>query len=875
MDVIEVLPGVAWVEVPEADLRVLCGAPADVVKHLMKRGLIRSVERNGVRAETGPNAILLSDLSSQAGELCNLGEFPVLQMLYRQGMILPGHPNNTGRRPLLIGRRDQLRAQMDYIHRGNYGLTSVEEMVAAGVPADTAAEWMRIKLRFAFGAIRRPEDLLDQRELEEGTTELAPGVTVRRIDVNVFEFRHGEETATVDLNLQVGTPYEAPYRLGYRHLRREYFSVVHSGEGDGWDVNRPTMGSILMFQGRIYLIDAGPNLGCVLEALGIGVHEIDGIFQTHCHDDHFAGLTTLVRSDHRVRYFATPAVRATVARKLSALMGIPEAEFGDFFDVHDLAWDVWNGIDGLEVLPLFSPHPVETSIFQFRTLWENGTVTYAHYADIASLRVLIGMVTDDPAEPGITAALAEKVRQAYQEPATLKKVDIGGGLIHGEAQDFAGDLSDRLILAHTARALNWAEKEIGSGAPFGTVDVLIPACQDTTTARARDYLRSAFPQVPDCDLNILLNHPPHIINPDSLLIREGQVSEVVHLVLTGTVEVLNAGAAKGATLGAGALIGQLAALTGVPAGETVRAVSFVTALRVPAVLFRAFVARNGLREEIERAADVRGLLNRTWMFGENLSAVVENRIVLAAREVAVAAGEEVRTDGEDAVFIVRAGLVQMRLDGGPVEDVGPAEVFTGSRVMVGATPPFRHVAAEDTLLLAVPGDLVRAIPVVRWKLLEMSGRRMNRLFAPREDGPAFPWLPDYALGVPDMDRQHRQLFEMASVVLAHQQAGEPAAALDALDALIDFARRHFAEEERELFAAGFPGAAEHEAEHAHLMIDVDRARDQFRARGHVAPEPFRRFFRDWIVQHIFREDSRYAAFFTDQRSCVSPASYGS
>ncbi len=869
MDVIEVLPGVAWVEVPEADLRVLCGAPADAVKHLMKRGLIRNVERAGVMAETGPNAVLLSDLSSQGGELCNLGEFPVLQMLYRQGMMLPGHPNNTGRRPMVIGRRDQLRAQMEYIHRGNYGLTSVEELVAAGVPPDTAAEWMRIKLRFAFGAIRRPEDLLDLRELEEGATDLAPGVTVRRIDVNVFEFRHGDQTATVDLNLPLGATYEAPYRLGYRHLRREYFSVVHSGEGDGWDVNRPTMGSILMFQGRIFLIDAGPNLGTVLEALGIGVHEIDGIFHTHCHDDHFSGLTTLVRADHRVRYFATPAVRATVARKLGALMGISEGEFGDFFEVHDLEWDVWNDVDGLEVLPLFSPHPVETSVFQFRTLWEAGTVTYAHYADIVSLRVLIQMVNDDPAVPGISAALAESVRQTYQEPATLKKVDIGGGLIHGEAQDFVGDPSDRLILAHTARALNWAEKEIGSGAPFGTVDVLIPAQQDTTLARARDYLRSRFPQVPECDLNILLNHRLHTINPDSLLVREGQASDVVHLVLTGTVEALGAGAEKGATLGAGAMIGQLAALTGLPAGETVRAVSFVTALCVPAGLYRAFVARNGLREEIEHAAEIRMLLNRTWVFGENLSAVVENRIVSAAVEVGVARGDDVPSDGKDVLYIVRHGLVQMRLNGDAVEGIGPAEVFTGSRIMVGAAPPCRYVAAEDTVLLAVPGELVRGIPVVRWKLLEIAGRRMNRLFAPREDGPPFPWLAEYGIGVPAMDKQHRQLFEMASTVLIHQQAGEAAMALDALDTLIEFAREHFVDEEKLLFATGFPGAGEHEAVHAYLMCDVYRVRDQFRARGHVAPEPFRRFFRDWIVQHIFREDSRYAVFLTDQRNYIS------
>ena len=52
----------------------------------------------------------------------------------------------------------------------------------------------------------------------------------------------------------------APYTLGFNHIKREYFAVIHGGEGDGWNVNRPCMSSILMFQGKIYLIDAGPNV---------------------------------------------------------------------------------------------------------------------------------------------------------------------------------------------------------------------------------------------------------------------------------------------------------------------------------------------------------------------------------------------------------------------------------------------------------------------------------------------------------------------------------------------------------------------------------------------------------------------------------------
>ena len=84
---ISVAEGIQWVEIPQADLRILCGCPPDAVKHLMRRGLILGVEEKGHSFESGPNAILLSDVMLQGGVFANLGEFPVLQMLYRQGMI--------------------------------------------------------------------------------------------------------------------------------------------------------------------------------------------------------------------------------------------------------------------------------------------------------------------------------------------------------------------------------------------------------------------------------------------------------------------------------------------------------------------------------------------------------------------------------------------------------------------------------------------------------------------------------------------------------------------------------------------------------------------------------------------------------------------
>ncbi|MBW2623620.1 MAG: MBL fold metallo-hydrolase [Deltaproteobacteria bacterium] len=385
---IQVTEGLYWVEVPEIELYVQCGSPADSVKNLMKKGLITSAIKDGISIETGPNAILLADVSLQNGHVTNLAEFPVLQMLYRQGMILPGHPNNTGLKPLLIGSEEQIQSQMQYIYRGNYGLISEEEITGTGVSAKDAQEIMRIKLKFAFGQIRSTEELLDYKIIGKKPVEIRNGLFVRRLRLNLFEFQYGEESVTVDLNLGPNESYSAPYPLGFHDFKREYFAVIHSGEGDGWDINRPCMSSILMYQGKIYLIDAGPNIIFSLKALGIGINEIEGIFHTHAHDDHFAGLTSLLRSGHKLKYYTSPLVRASVSKKLKALTGIEEENFSDFFEVHDLTLGTWNDVGGLEVKPILSPHPLETNILIFRALFKDGYQSYAHFADLTSFEVL-------------------------------------------------------------------------------------------------------------------------------------------------------------------------------------------------------------------------------------------------------------------------------------------------------------------------------------------------------------------------------------------------------------------------------------------------------------------------------------------------------
>lgn len=720
---VKVCEGLYWVAFPEAGVYVQCGCPADSVKHLMKRGLIQERSSDGVTFESGPNVILLSDLMLQNGEFANLGEFPVLQMLYRQGMLLPGHPNNTGVRPLIAGSQDQVAAQLEYIRRGNYGLVSEEELLAAGVPDDAARDMMRLKLRFAFGRIRATEELLDCRVVGEEAVELRNAVMVRRLRLNVFEFEYFGETVTVDLNLPPRTGYPAPYPLGFHLVERGYFSVLHSGEGDGWDINRPCMASIVMHQGATYLIDAGPNIMHSLKALGIGVNEIAGVFHTHCHDDHFCGLATLLRTDRRLAYFAAPMVRASVVKKLCALTSLRESDFAAAFEVRDLEMGAWNNIAGLEAMPVFSPHPVETTVMLFRVLGEGGYATYGHYADIASLTVLEGMRTEDPEAPGVSADLVNRTRLDYLQPLNLKKLDIGGGLIHGDAADFRRDPSDKIILAHTARNLTAEQKEIGSGAPFGMLDALCASHQDYVRAFGRDFLAAYFPGVPGHEIKVLTNNPVVVFNPESIIIKAGALSEHIYLVLTGEVEMLATGEGVQGTITAGGLVGEMAGLLGAPSLETYRASCFVQALRLPRRVYHAFVKRNGVYAEIERLHGAREFLQRTWLFGEAISYPVLNRVAKALRLVGRPEGEA-RDAGESTdLCLVESGRLELLREGEVVEELEAGDFYGEGGVLYGIASGFTVRAVREARTCALSRRELLDIPIVRWKLLETFERR--------------------------------------------------------------------------------------------------------------------------------------------------------
>ena len=476
------------------------------------------------------------------------------------------------------------------------------------------------------------------------------------------------------------------------------------------------------------MVDAGPNILHTLRALSIDISEISGVFHTHAHDDHFAGLPTLMQSDHRIKYYATPLVRASVSKKLSALMSMDESKFSQYFEIHDLKFDKWNYLEGLEVKPIFSPHPLETNIFLFRALGEDGYKTYAHWADITSFEVFKQMVVKDSPHEGVSQEFFDKVKTDYFIPADLKKVDIGAGLIHGQAKDFKGDKSEEIILAHTSTSLSLQQKEIGSERSFGTVDILISTPQDYLRRQAYKFLLEFFPKVHLKRLQVLLNCPVISFNPGTIIQKMGDPVSKIFLILAGSVELIHPELEIQNILSNGCFIGDVSLLRNAPLLGTWRAVSHVQALQLPASLYRTFLEESELYEQMKSIQDNIEFLQETWLFGEGISYLVQNKIAQKMSQRHFKKGELI-TKGESlGIYLLKEGELQiLNSKEEEIETLKPGDFFGEEVLFPELTIDFQFKETKPSVFYFINESSLVEIPIVHWKLLEILKKRTSIL----------------------------------------------------------------------------------------------------------------------------------------------------
>jgi len=128
------------------------------------------------------------------------------------------------------------------------------------------------------------------------------------------------------------------------------------------------------------------------------------------------------------------------------------------------------------------------------------------------------------------------------------------------------------------------------------------------------------------------------------------------------------------------------------------------------------------------------------------------------------------------------------------------------------------------------------------------------------------WKPEFELGIPEIDQQHRKLveiggnlFELVSDQTKTDYYDEIMAMLKELE---NYTVTHFAYEEAAFDAKGFIGSEAHKFEHKLFVKKLEKYFNNLESVDRNQQEVLLElltFISDWLVKHIVKTDREYAA----------------
>jgi hemerythrin len=127
-----------------------------------------------------------------------------------------------------------------------------------------------------------------------------------------------------------------------------------------------------------------------------------------------------------------------------------------------------------------------------------------------------------------------------------------------------------------------------------------------------------------------------------------------------------------------------------------------------------------------------------------------------------------------------------------------------------------------------------------------------------------PWTPALAIGVPEIDQQHQELFVRIERLVVGIIQGERGEIEQLLDFLGQYVVKHFGAEERWMIRSAYPDYVRHKSEHERFIRDYERMRLEYQESGPSVLVGMRvnNWIAEWLKGHISHSDmelGRYLA----------------
>lgn len=131
------------------------------------------------------------------------------------------------------------------------------------------------------------------------------------------------------------------------------------------------------------------------------------------------------------------------------------------------------------------------------------------------------------------------------------------------------------------------------------------------------------------------------------------------------------------------------------------------------------------------------------------------------------------------------------------------------------------------------------------------------------------WQDDYALGLEEIDAQHKTLFDIMNRLWAGIVSNAALAEMaQVLQELEHYTVQHFTEEEMFMRGIGYPHFDAHVALHRRFVQKIVDEKNKI-LHGQRPSLELLHFLRDWLANHILVEDRRYPQQFHAEEHSTS------
>ncbi len=399
-------------------------------------------------------------------------------------------------------------------------------------------------------------------------------------------------------------------------------------------------------------------------------------------------------------------------------MNMPEESFHYVFDHVDLTMGEWNDIQGMKVKPVYSPHPVETNIFFFKVTLGEKSKIYAHLSDTVGLDVYEKMIGE--CQSGLlTTEDLQSMRDQYLMPVDLKKVDVGGGNIHGNFRDYEKDASEKIIYAHTDEHNLWP----ASVNNFGSSDILLRnEAFDFYKQRALHFLQYYFPTDKTQYLDQLWNEEVKFFQPGERIVLKDGGDSNFYLTLSG---VACGGDDRQNEVPAGTFIGYSDKYFRGVQQDFYKAVSFVSAMSISESVMGAFLQRYSSEFAVAKHFEYLDFLSKNPLFMGTVSRAVLNRICSSVERVVLKMNHSTSITEIEDLYIIHSGEAILNIDGMEMLRLKKNDHFGAAEILQRPPTPRQYeiLIQKDALVFKIPHELIRSIPSVLWKVLEVNEKR--------------------------------------------------------------------------------------------------------------------------------------------------------